>query len=73
MDGPALEDLASGTGGDFHEAATGEELQAVYEDIGSSVGHRTEEREIWQWFVAAGLLAALAAAATSLLWFSRLP
>ncbi|MFE9684734.1 VWA domain-containing protein [Streptomyces sp. NPDC006285] len=73
VDGPALRNLASRTGGDFHEAATGEELQAVYGDIGSSVGHRTEEREIWQWFVAAGLLAALAAAATSLLWFSRLP
>jgi Ca-activated chloride channel family protein len=73
VDGPALEDLASRTGGDFHEAATGEELQDVYEDIGSSVGHRTEEREIWQWFVAAGLVTALAAAATSLLWFSRIP
>jgi Ca-activated chloride channel family protein len=73
VDGPALQDLASRTGGDFHEAATGEELQEVYDDIGSSVGHRTEEREIWQWFVAAGLITALAAAATSLLWFSRLP
>ncbi|WP_371551032.1 VWA domain-containing protein [Streptomyces sp. NBC_00554] len=73
VDGPALENLASRTGGDFHEAATGEELQAVYEDIGSSVGYRTEEREVWQWFVAAGLVTALAAAATSLLWFSRLP
>ncbi|MGP4091354.1 VWA domain-containing protein [Streptomyces sp. KR55] len=73
VDGPALEELATTTGGDFHEAATGEELQAVYEDIGSSVGHRTEEREIWQWFVAAGLLTALLAAATSLLWFSRIP
>ncbi|MEU5344849.1 MULTISPECIES: VWA domain-containing protein [unclassified Streptomyces] len=73
VDGPALRGLASGTGGDFHEAATGEELQEVYEDIGSSVGHRTEQREIWQWFVAAGLLTALATAATSLLWFSRLP
>ncbi|PAZ16285.1 VWA domain-containing protein [Streptomyces sp. SA15] len=73
VDGPALENLASRTGGDYHEAATGEELQAVYEDIGSSVGHRTEEREIWQWFVAGGLGMALVAAATSLLWFSRLP
>lgn len=73
VDGPALEGLASSTGGAFHEAATGEELQAVYEDIGSSVGYRTEEREVWQWFVAAGLITALAAAATSLLWFSRLP
>ncbi|MCD7442028.1 VWA domain-containing protein [Streptomyces lincolnensis] len=73
VDGPALENLASRTGGDYHEAATGEELQAVYEDIGSSVGYRTEEREIWQWFVAGGLTTALIAAATSLLWFSRLP
>ncbi|MFF3712826.1 VWA domain-containing protein [Streptomyces phaeochromogenes] len=73
VDGPALRGLASSTGGDFHEAATGEELQEVYEDIGSSVGHRTEQREIWQWFVAAGLLTALATAASSLLWFSRLP
>lgn len=73
VDGPALRGLASSTGGDFHEVATGEELQEVYEDIGSSVGHRTEQREIWQWFVAAGLLTALATAATSLLWFSRLP
>ncbi|WP_328870100.1 VWA domain-containing protein [Streptomyces sp. NBC_00287] len=73
VDGPALEDLATRTGGDFHEAASGEELQSVYEDIGSSVGHRTEEREVWQWFIAAGLATALLAAATSLLWFSRLP
>ncbi|MGW0823960.1 VWA domain-containing protein [Streptomyces sp. NPDC002845] len=73
VDGPALEELASSTSGDYHEAATGEELQEVYEDIGSSVGYRPEEREIWQWFVAAGLITALAAAATSLLWFSRIP
>ncbi|MFJ8466046.1 VWA domain-containing protein [Streptomyces swartbergensis] len=73
VDGPALENLASVTGGDHHQAATGEELQAVYEDIGSSVGYRTEEREIWQWFVAAGLVTALVTAALSLLWFSRLP
>ncbi|MFC5219532.1 VWA domain-containing protein [Streptomyces coerulescens] len=73
VDGPALEDLSTRTGGDYHEAASGAELEAVYEDIGSSVGHRTEEREIWQWFVAGGLVTALIAAAMSLLWFSRLP
>ncbi|MGC9543924.1 VWA domain-containing protein [Streptomyces sp. UG1] len=73
VDGPALEDLADRTGGDYHEAASGAELEAVYEDIGSSVGHRTEEREIWQWFVAGGLVTALLAAAMSLLWFSRIP
>ncbi|RJL36054.1 VWA domain-containing protein [Bailinhaonella thermotolerans] len=72
-DGPALESLAQATGGRFYEAATGEELNRVYEDIGSSVGYRTERQEIWPWFTAAGLACACAAAAASLVWFSRLP
>lgn len=73
VDGPALQRLAETAGGGFYEAASGDELQAVYEDIGTSVGYRTERQEIWQWFVAAGLIAALLAAATSMLWFARLP
>jgi Ca-activated chloride channel family protein len=73
VDGPALQDLAEAAGGGFYEAASGDELQAVYEDIGTSVGYRTEQQEIWQWFVAAALLSALLAAVTSMLWFARLP
>ncbi|MFI7451410.1 VWA domain-containing protein [Nonomuraea sp. NPDC049714] len=73
VDGPALQDLAEVAGGGFYEAASGDELQAVYEDIGTSVGYRTEQQEIWQWFVAAALLSALLAAVTSMLWFARLP
>lgn len=73
VDGPALRELAESAGGGFYEAASGDELQAVYEDIGSSVGFRTERQEIWQWFVGAGLVLAMVAAVTSMLWFSRLP
>ncbi|MFC6087504.1 VWA domain-containing protein [Sphaerisporangium aureirubrum] len=73
VDGPALRDLAGTTGGGFYEAASGDQLQAVYEDIGTSVGYRTERREVWPWFVGIGLLAAAVAAGTSLLWFSRIP
>jgi Ca-activated chloride channel homolog len=73
VDGPALEQLAQGTGGRFYEAATGAELQQVYEDIGSSIGFRTERMEIWAWFIGAGLVLACLAAAGSLLWFSRIP
>ncbi|HEX4816513.1 MAG TPA: VWA domain-containing protein [Nonomuraea sp.] len=73
VDGPALRGLAGTAGGGFYEAASGDELQAVYEDIGTSVGYRTERQEVWQWFVAAGLVAALIAAVTSMLWFARLP
>ncbi|MGN9837877.1 VWA domain-containing protein [Nonomuraea sp. H19] len=73
VDGPALRGLAETAGGGFYEAASGDQLQAVYEDIGTSVGYRTERQEVWQWFVAAGLISALIAAVTSMLWFSRLP
>ncbi|WP_084962538.1 VWA domain-containing protein [Thermoactinospora rubra] len=73
VDGPALESLAQTAGGGFYEAASGDELQAVYDDIGSSVGYRTERQEIWMWFVAAGLIMAAIAAAASMLWFARLP
>ena len=45
----------------------------MYSDIGSSVGYRTEKREITSWFVGLGLFFGLAAAASSLVWFSRLP
>ncbi|MFI0348889.1 VWA domain-containing protein [Actinomadura sp. 9N407] len=73
VDGPALERLAQETGGRFYEAASGTELRQVYQDIGSSVGYRMERREVWSWFIAAGLLLACVAAGASLLWFSRLP
>ncbi|MER5998710.1 VWA domain-containing protein [Nonomuraea angiospora] len=73
VDAPALRGLAEAAGGGFYEAASGDELQAVYEDIGTSVGYRTERQEVWMWFVAAGMAFALIAAVTSMLWFSRLP
>lgn len=73
VDGPALERLAKTTNGAFYEAASGEELQKVYQDIGSSVGFRTIRREISVWFIGFGLLAAFSAAIASLVWSSRLP
>ncbi|GAA4152134.1 hypothetical protein [Actinomadura keratinilytica] len=73
VDGPALERLAQEAGGRYYEAASGGELRRVCEDIGSSIGYRVERREIWGWFVAAGLLLSVAVSAGSLLWFSRVP
>ena len=73
VDGPALERLAKSTNGAFYEAASGEELQKVYLDIGSSVGFRTIRREVSVWFIGFGLLAAFGAAVASLVWSSRLP
>jgi Ca-activated chloride channel family protein len=73
VDRAALKDIADETHGSFFQAATESELKKVYADIGSAVGYTTEEREIAQWFIGAGLLALLAAAGMSLVWFGRLP
>lgn len=73
VDRKALAQLADATSGKFYEAVTGDELADVYADMGSSIGYRTVSREIGQWFIGAGLLAALAAAALSLVWTSRIP
>lgn len=73
VDRLSLARLAETTSGFFYEAATSGELKMVYEDMGSSIGHRTEPREITHWYAGVALLFALAAGAMSLLWTSRLP
>ena len=69
----ALAQIADETGGQAFEAGTARELRRVYADIGSSIGFRTEQREVTSWLVGLALVFALAAAAGSLLWTSRLP
>lgn len=72
VDGETLERLAEATGGTAYSAESGEELADVYSDIGSSIGWRTEVREITPYLAAAALLVAVGAGALSLRWFSRL-
>ncbi|HEX5540454.1 MAG TPA: VWA domain-containing protein [Micromonospora sp.] len=72
VDRLSLAELAEITGGYFYEAASAAELKRVYEDMGSSIGHRTEPREITQWYAGIALLFALSAGGMSLLWTSRL-
>ncbi|MGX7679768.1 VWA domain-containing protein [Jatrophihabitans sp. DSM 45814] len=71
-DKPTLRGLAEATGGTFHTAASAEELQSVYKDIGSQIGYTTAQRDISWRFMIAGLLALVAAGAVSLLWSGRL-
>ncbi|MEU1585312.1 VWA domain-containing protein [Micromonospora sp. NPDC005710] len=73
VDGQTLKEVAEETGGMFHEASTTDELRAVYDDIGSSVGYRTERQDVSARFIGLGLVFAMGAAAGSMRWFSRLP
>lgn len=73
VDRLALEQLAESTQGHFYEAATTDELKRVYEDMGSSIGHRTKAVEVARWFAGVALVFLMTAAAMSLLWTARLP
>jgi Ca-activated chloride channel family protein len=73
VDEQSLQRLALSTEGSAFTAQSGEELSQVYEDIGSQVGTTTERREVTDVLTGVGLLLAVAAAAGSLLWSSRLP
>jgi Ca-activated chloride channel homolog len=73
VDRLSLQQLAEKTKGYFYEAASVSELKQVYEDMGSSIGHRVEPREVTQWYAGVALLLGLITAAMSLLWTSRLP
>lgn len=72
VDRSSLQEIAELTKGHFYEAATLTELKQVYQDMGSSIGFKTEPREVTQWYVGIALLCAFVAAGMSLLWTSRL-
>jgi Ca-activated chloride channel homolog len=65
--------LADATGGSAFTAESAEELEAVYADVGSSIGFVAEQREIAAWFTSAGFGLLVLAAVASLAWTSRLP
>jgi Ca-activated chloride channel family protein len=73
VDAPSLAALAQTTGGQSYSAQSGEELNGVYADIGSQVGYTTQRKEVTATLTGLGLLAAVAAAVTSLLWTARFP
>ncbi len=73
VDGPALQGLADDTGGRFYEAATGEDLDEVYADIGSTITIEEEVSELTDRFLLVGFALLVAGAVGSLLWFERIP
>jgi Ca-activated chloride channel family protein len=70
----ALQRLATQTDGRYFPAASAEQLEQVYEQLGqSAVAGEVIQREVGDWFIGVALVLLALAAAGSLLWFSRLP
>lgn len=72
VDRATLERIADETGGSYSEAASAEELEDVYADLGSQIGYTTEPQDISARFVTVGVLVLLVGAGLSLLWTNRL-
>jgi Ca-activated chloride channel family protein len=72
-DPPTLRQVSQTTGGRFYAAPDGARLNAVYEELGSRLGHETKDREITAAFAAGGAFLLLAAGAVSAFFFGRLP
>ena len=72
-DPETLRRIAAASGGRAYEVDDADELDRIYERLGSQVGSKPEKREITAAFAGAGLLLLLGAAGTGLRWRGRLP
>jgi Ca-activated chloride channel family protein len=72
-DPEALQRIASTSGGQAFEAEDSDELDAVYDRLGSQIGTKPEKREITTYFAGAGLLLLAGAMISSLRLGGRLP
>jgi Ca-activated chloride channel family protein len=69
----SLARIAATTNASSFQAATSENLAKVYENLGSRIGFRTEQREVTVAFGAAGLVLLALAGMARARWLARLP
>ena len=73
VDAEALATLAKSTGGQSYTAESANDLENVYQELGSSIGYDIEQQEVtWKYALAAALVLALTGL-VSAAWFQRLP
>jgi Ca-activated chloride channel family protein len=65
--------VARVSGGEFFSATDDEGLEAVYEELGSRLGHRDTSREITDAFAGGSAALLLTGGLLSMLWFRRVP
>ena len=68
-----MQEIAHITGGDFHTAATTEELTSVYAQLGEQIGYETSQHDVSRPWPIAGTLIVLIGSAAALLITTRIP
>jgi Ca-activated chloride channel family protein len=72
-DPQTLQQISDTTGAKSFQAPSAADLQAVYKDIGSRIGHEDKQTEIAYQFAGLGALLLVTGAGLSLFWFNRFP
>jgi Ca-activated chloride channel family protein len=72
-DTATLAQIAEITNATAFDAATAQDLSAVYDNLQSRIGYVEQTQEVTAWFAAAALILVVAGAGLSALWFGRLP
>src|SRR5581483_6207754 len=65
--------VSRATGGQSFTAENAKNLISIYKTLGSSIGRKTELREITSWFAIAAAVCLIAAVCVSRLWSAALP
>jgi Ca-activated chloride channel family protein len=72
-DPETLQQVSSSSGGEFFSVPDAEGLKRVYEELGSRLGTRQEDREVTDVFAAVAAVLLLVAATMSAFLFKRIP
>ncbi|MEP6561000.1 MAG: VWA domain-containing protein [Nakamurella sp.] len=73
LDTQAMQQIAQISGGDFHTAATADELKSVYAQLGEQIGYETKQQDISRPWMIAGTALVIIGSAAALALTSRIP
>ncbi len=73
LDELSLQTIAAETDGEYFNATSAQDLQAIYENLSTHLVFRTQQSEVTALVTGLAAMLMLAAGTLSLLWFNRLP
>jgi Ca-activated chloride channel homolog len=73
LDTEAMQQIAEISGGDFHTAASTDELKSVYAQLGEQIGYEIKQRDVSRPWMIAGTAMVIIGSATALALTSRIP
>jgi len=73
LDTEAMQQIAQISGGDFHKAATSDELKSIYAELGEQIGYETKQQDVSKPWLIAGTMLVVLGSAAALVLTARIP